>query len=420
MKIALIGNTCNNNFSLMRYFRDLGHDAHLFLYSNEGLPNENPIHNPEWDTWDISKWEKFIHKLRVPNGLEAIIGRPNKLKLPPNLDAIKKTFHSFEYIIGSGITPSLMWRMNMKLDIFFPYSTGIEWVDESENILKLKKFNLEWPFRKLIYNTQIKGIKSAKFVNISYGGHTEEVLKKNNINYVYMHTPQCYNLDEVPFISLNNNIENILSKVVHIDFSVFSFMRHLWIFKDKNYSKDIWESLNKRNDWLIIGFREFLDKSQAKALLFLSSWGPDAIESKALVERLQLNDFVVWLPLLPRREINFLLNRVADLGVGEFVCSKGEAWGSTGWENLAAGIPFLQSINYANSDFLREFGYELPPFTLNVQRAEDVAIHMLDCYQNKEHVKKQAKENIKWFNENNGISLAKKWIDQLDSINNFD
>ncbi len=60
IRIALIGNTCNNNFSLMRYFRDLGHDAHLFLYSNEGLINENPIHNPEWDTWEIIKWEKYI------------------------------------------------------------------------------------------------------------------------------------------------------------------------------------------------------------------------------------------------------------------------------------------------------------------------------------------------------------------------
>ena len=110
------------------------------------------------------------------------------------------------------------------------------------------------------------------------------------------------------------------------------------------------------------------------------------------------------------------MNRVADLGVGEFVCSKGELWGSTGWENLAVGIPFLQSINYNNSEFLREFGYGLPPFTLNVQSDEDVANHMLACYTNKEQVKKLAKENIKWFNDNNGISLAKKWIAQLDSI----
>ncbi len=420
MKIALIGNTCNNNFSLMRFFRDLGHDAHLFLYSNEGFTNENPIHNPEWDTWEILKWEKYIHRLHVPNGIETIIGRPDKFKLPPSLDALKKSLNSFEYIIGSGITPSLMWRINIKLDIFFPYSTGIEWVGELENNLKLKKYNLEWPFRKFIYNTQVKGIKSAKIVNIYCGGYTEEVLKNNNISYVYMHIPQYYNLDELPLLPPNKHMNNILSKIENAEFSIFSFMRHLWVFNNKIYSKDNWDSLNKNNDWLIKGFRQFLDESKANAILFLSSWGPDVFETKKLVERLQLLDFVVWLPLLPRREIGFLLNRAADLGVGEFVCSKGEIWGSTGWENLAAGVPFLQSINYTNSEFFREFGYELPPFTLNVKSAEDVAKHMLECYNNKDKIKKQAQENIRWFNENNGISLAKKWILQLNSIKKID
>ena len=416
MKIALIGNTCNNNFSLMRYFHDLGHDAHLFLYSNEGLINENPIHNPEWDTWEISKWEKYIHRLQVPNGLESVIGRPDKLKPPLNLDNFKKSLNSFKYIIGSGITPSIMWKINMKLDIFFPYSTGIEWVAEAENILKLKNYNLEWPFRKFIYNTQIKGIKLARIVNIGSGGYTEEVLKKNNINYVHMHIPQYYNLDEFPLLPPSTNIKDILSKIEHVEFSIFSFMRHLWIFKNNKYSKNNWDTLNKNNDWLIKGFRKFLDKSKAKAILFLSNWGPDVVETKELIERLQLNDFVVWLPVLPRREIGFLLNRVADLGVGEFVCSKGELWGSTGWENLAAGIPFLQSINYTNSEFLLEFGYELPPFTLNVQSEEDVAKQMLECYNNKGKVKKQAQENLQWFNDNNGISLAEKWIFQLNSL----
>lgn len=416
MKIALIGNTCNNNFSLMRYFRDLGHNAHLFLYSNEGLTNENPIHNPEWDTWEIFKWEQYIHRLQVPNGIETIIGRPDKLKIPPSLDSLKKSLYSFEYIIGSGITPSLMWRINKELDIFFPYATGIEWVGEAENTLKLKKYNFEWPFRKFIYNTQMKGIKSAKIVNISCGGYTEDILRTNNINYTYMHTPQYYNLEYFPLKPPNNNLENIFSRIKEAEFNIFSFMRNLWVFENNKYSADIWNTCNKRNDWLVRGFREFLDKSKANAVLFLSSWGPDVTATKALVEMLSLNDFVVWLPLLPRREISFLLNRAADLGVGEFVCSKGEPWGSTGWENLAAGIPFLQSINYTNPDFLREFGYELPPFILNVQSVEDVSKHMLTCYKNQEQLKKKAKENIKWFNDNNGISLASKWIEQLNSI----
>ena len=52
MKIALIGNMNNNNFALMRYFRILGADAHLLLYSNDGK-GELSHFKPECDTWDI-------------------------------------------------------------------------------------------------------------------------------------------------------------------------------------------------------------------------------------------------------------------------------------------------------------------------------------------------------------------------------
>jgi len=35
IKVLLIGNMNNNNFSIMRYLRDLGIDAHLFLMNND-------------------------------------------------------------------------------------------------------------------------------------------------------------------------------------------------------------------------------------------------------------------------------------------------------------------------------------------------------------------------------------------------
>lgn len=414
MKIALIGNTCNNNFALMRYFRDLGHEADLFLYSNEGLLNENPIHNPEWDTWAIARWQGYIHRMQIPNGLEAVVGRPDKLKLPPKLSSLKKIFSTYDYCIGSGITPSLFWRMGRQLDIFYPYSTGVEWVGESENKEKLQRFNLEWPFRKFVYMTQILGIRSANTVLNTCQGYTAEVMQSNNIHYKSMHAPQYYNLDRLPECAPNQFLADIISKVDQSEFSVFSFMRQLWVYRDGEYSLETWPTLNKRNDWLIRGFRGFLNESKVKkAFLFLSSWGPDVDESKVLIEKLQLTDFVIWMPILPRRDISYLLARAADLGVGEFVCSEGEPWGSTGWECIATGIPFVQSINYSNSEFYSKFGFDLPPFLLNVQKSEDIVRHMLNCFRNKNEYKQKAKENINWFNDNNGISLAKRWLDIL-------
>ena len=74
MKIALIGNMNNNNFSIMRYFRDLGADAHLLIYSNDGVGSLSHF-TPESDTFNIEKWQAFIHKTDIENGPSSVLFR---------------------------------------------------------------------------------------------------------------------------------------------------------------------------------------------------------------------------------------------------------------------------------------------------------------------------------------------------------
>ena len=85
LKVLLLGNTCNNNFSFLRYLKDLGIEAQLALYSDEGLPNSNPIHNPEWDTFHYSKYTSSVIRLDIPHSLYSIVGDPRCLKTPPSL-----------------------------------------------------------------------------------------------------------------------------------------------------------------------------------------------------------------------------------------------------------------------------------------------------------------------------------------------
>ena len=75
MKLGLIGNMNNNNFAMMRYFRDLGADAHLLLYSNDGKDSLNHF-TPEADTWEIEQWTPFIHQTDIPNALVAAFDFP--------------------------------------------------------------------------------------------------------------------------------------------------------------------------------------------------------------------------------------------------------------------------------------------------------------------------------------------------------
>ena len=139
MKVALLGNTCNNNFAFMRYLLDLGIDTHLFLYSNEGKDDSNPIHSPSWDSFSSEKLKNRISYLEIPNGLISIIGRPDKLRLPLNLSSFSEAISEYDICVGSGLSPALFKRIKRKLDIFYPYSIGIEWVGELENLKKLSQ-----------------------------------------------------------------------------------------------------------------------------------------------------------------------------------------------------------------------------------------------------------------------------------------
>ena len=50
-KIAVLGNMNNAGFVLMRHLRDLGEDAHLLLYKNDGAGYSSHF-SLESDSWD--------------------------------------------------------------------------------------------------------------------------------------------------------------------------------------------------------------------------------------------------------------------------------------------------------------------------------------------------------------------------------
>ena len=78
MKIAVVGNMNNNGFALMRYFRDLGADAHLLLNANDGTGDLSHF-RPDSDTWNISAWSPFIHQTDIPNAPIAALGFLNPM-----------------------------------------------------------------------------------------------------------------------------------------------------------------------------------------------------------------------------------------------------------------------------------------------------------------------------------------------------
>jgi hypothetical protein len=105
-----------------------------------------------------------------------------------------------------------------------------------------------------------------------------------------------------------------------------------------------------------------------------------------------------------------LFLELCDVGVGQFYRTPGIIWAGTGWETLAAGRPLLQTLNFTQADFKNAFGYEAAPL-LDVQSPDDVERHLVDLYRSPGRRYEVGAASKRWFDANNGISLAKKWLD---------
>ena len=239
--------------------------------------------------------------------------------------------------MGSGLTPAIFKRLKKRLDIFYPYGIGIEWVGDLMMLKKLSTINLELPFRKLLLHYQVEGIRDSKKVINWMPGSTEDNFNRFSIPFKFMHVPVYYPEDTAlsPANALKKLNNSLIKKITNENtFKIFSFMRHVWVFDSNNCDHQTWPDNNKNNNLLIIGFKKFIEQFPNRDIkLFLSEWGPD-LNSKKLVSDLSINEYVEWLPLLPRSNVSYILSKYAQLAVGEFIISPNESWGSTCWNVL--------------------------------------------------------------------------------------
>jgi hypothetical protein len=411
LRIAIIGNMNNNGFTIMRYFRDLGFDAYLLTYSTDGSGNLSHF-SPEADTWNIDRWKPFIRPLDIPNSslgiLQACLSNvwPSQLK--------KDLMLNYDFFIGSGAAPAIFEAMNLKLDIFYPYGIGIEFYGDFE-FLKGAKLSL---LRRLVYGfirrLQSKGIRKTRHCINPEMSITKDSFEEIGRSFMRLSVPVVYNREENTQVVLRPQISSVIKQLQSYDLSLFSCSRLLW---NKStllslYGEENWKSASKNNDWLFIGLTQFIHENpKVRPVLVCLEYGPDVKATKQLVHDLGISQYVIWLPILQRKEIILAL-QACDIGVGEFYSDPGVIWGGTGWEVLSCGKPFLQSFNFSKGSFESEFGYP-PPFILDVKSSQDVAHHLEILYNDVDRCDSIHKEVSDWFERYNGIGLAKQWLDLL-------
>ena len=153
IKIGIIGNMNNNNFSILRYFHDLGIEADLLLNQNDGK-YESSHFRPECDTWEINKWKSYFKYTKLDEDPSSVFSFPisiffifrnffrKKKSIPISDNYIKTTLSIYTHLIGSGLTPAITNRIDRKLDMYFPYAIGVEWIGDPVFLNKLNSNNL--------------------------------------------------------------------------------------------------------------------------------------------------------------------------------------------------------------------------------------------------------------------------------------
>lgn len=420
LKIALLGNMNNNNFALMRYFRDAGYDAHLFYFSNEDAGTLAHFH-PQNDTTNWEKWKQFVHKLSFPNDLSSGLSRAMQLpiilynifrpglykKIKAFLYANKELrgiFQSFDFIIGSGITPAAAGRLGLRLDIFYPYGNGVEFFNsKSMQDAKLSKNVFKKLIACMVQNAQKKGIQSARYTTNAEVGLTEQSLKSIGVKSEKLFIPMVYvdEGDEMAFDGVKMSGNNSEITILH-------HCRHHWCMSVNEKAHH-----SKHNEWVFEAVAHLVRAHPCMSIkLVMFEYGKDVSASKEMCASLGITDHITWLPIQPRKQIiNIMKN--CDIVIGEFYEIHNVLWGGTAWEAMAMAKPLIQGYKFYGDEFTKIFNSEEPPFH-KVATPGDLQrqLEALITASSEERIY-FGKRNQDWFHLHNGRASAQSWIDLL-------
>lgn len=346
MKIGLLGNMNNNNFALLRYFHDIGVDADLLLMADDGI---GPLthFSPESDTWDINKWAPHIKQLEVSNRFVSAIGNKIPWNLlfwtkyailrtrrsalatyakPPLVKIIRRALRPYDKIIGSGITPALLQQVGRRLDIFFPYSAGVEWLGDAYMDVELNSRNVIKRFAaQAVCREQASGILNARHVVTSDIGYTVPLLEKIGVRPLVMHIPMIYK--ETPLKRCPEQLSFILEYLEKFDVRFISHTRHRWV-NSGEWDDLTWSTKHsKHNEWIIIAYAEFRRTCpNVRSVLILAEYGSDVLRTKQLCRELAIENDIFWMPQMPRKYLLEVIS-ACDVGIGEFYSTPRMIWG---------------------------------------------------------------------------------------------
>lgn len=382
IKIALIGNMNNNFFSLCRYLRDEGLDAHLFLMQ------EMDHFLPGCDTFDTdyrsytfqTEWHKYY------------FFDPNIKKL------IQDDLSDYQFLIGCDWSPAYLKLIGRKLDIFFPYGGDLNTFTKTTDNLSLikqiyRKMTFKWPSNPAGKRASLQedGIRECGFMIAENASYFDPVINSKfksvkrglySISMVY----DIFRNKDAQFlreIEQEPTLQTFNKAIEGYEQVFFSHMRHCW----RNVSM---EDFSKGNDITIRSFANFLKSGNRKAVLVFFRYGVDVAASEQLIQELGIQDNVAWLPITNRKYILYMLKKTSLVigGIAQTLYSYGIVQ-----EALAMKVPLVHNFREASKNSGYDYSYSCFHAS-NEQELTDVMVKVADNDFDRE---KMVEDSYKWY-----------------------
>ncbi len=357
----------------MRHLRIKGYEADLIF------SNEFDHFLPQADTFE-DKYLNHIYQFDFGN---------NSI-LQSNRFSIASYFSKYNSIIACGSSIAYLTYSNIKIDIVIPYGSDLYNLPFFEPKIDFDISLDKW--RTTFAKNQKKGIENAEAIIFDYTNEEfEKVIDKFNLKGTRYKYPcpfiftQEFNPENTDFIrersSLSRQIVQIKEK---FDFVAFSHIRQSW----KN-PEDMWSY--KGNDSIFKAFKNFLTVTKSKSCLIVFEYGIDVENSKLLVKELEIEQNVIWFPLMQRRDILTMISYI-DVGVGEI--------GNFSWFSYGEIYEFLcmkKPVIHRRDDNLYIGKVESLYPMLSASNEEQVTSALVECYTNKTKTDKMAEEAYNWY-----------------------
>lgn len=320
-KVLILGNMNANGLSLSTWISNSNFDITIFSFE----PGSH---------WDKIKYRDYDFKIIDSNDLEL-----NQTILKYFSTRFRTFLKSYDVIIGSGLAPLICYINRLKLDAFIPYGGDIRWLTNYSRLLKSKSFR---QFFIDLFTTifQTRGIQCCP--NILMRKVTPAVMP----HYIY----EKFNIKD---FTVPNLTPKYLLKKENKKFSTECYLllcptRHMW--SDARLPSD------KGQDILINGLFNYIsnvNNRNFKVLFF--EYGNDVEKSKDLVNKLDIDDYVEWLPKTTPDNVYKEIQK-ADLILLEGTSSS--EWNSCHAQTIIADKPFIAYLDQ---------GRDIYPLSLNLK-----------------------------------------------------